>query len=58
MVEIVASVSVVTLFVAVIVALSSQYYDGGFSSEGAVFLVVAIAAFVVVMSIVGYIAKR
>ena len=53
-----ASVVVVGLFVLAITALGSSFYDSGFTDQGAFMLVGAIAAFVVVMSVVGYLVKR
>lgn len=54
-VEIAISVTAVVLFALAILAIGTQYYDNGFSQEGAVALVGAVAGFVVVMSIAGYV---
>lgn len=52
-VEIVVSVVAVGLFVAVILAIGETYNQGGLSTDGGMALVGAIAAFVVLMSLVG-----
>lgn len=53
--EITVSFAAVAVFVAVIVGIGLTYGgSAGFSSQGAVALIGAIAAFVVLMSAVGY----
>jgi hypothetical protein len=51
--EIAVSVGAVALFVGVIVAIGDAYNQGGLSTAGGLALVGAIAAFVVVMSLLG-----
>lgn len=52
-VEIVVSVGAVGLFVAAILAIGEIYNQGGLSTDGGMALVGAIAAFVVLMTLVG-----
>ena len=54
-IEIVVSVGAVGLFLAAIVAIGTTYGEGGLLGEqGGTALVGAIAAFIVLMSLVGY----
>lgn len=53
LIEIVVSVSAVSLFVVILIGIGMQYNAGEMSPEGGIVLVGAIVAFILMMAVIG-----